>query len=544
MKTTKKSKNSKPVYVPGQHAHNRRLTKECAKTTNIAREASLAFYEADANQDGSLDFEEFKDAVKRMRRMDVTKDANKGGTVLDDRDEAQLFELFNSIDVDGSGTLTQDEYFLWALSVACEQGCGLEPIFRKYDTSGEGQLDASEFALAIEDLGFSGTFAQDLFIELDDDNSGSVSYKELTTTIKHKLSAISEQSKKLLTTLAFSEAKAWDEAEVTDINGHSHGFTASSLEKRIAAENWGSKLKGPDGNSFRKQLHDLLQGSALRDSDLYNMLVCPLVKYEGSRPLTKEVFVEGCRRLGYTGATGMLLSLYKRLDTDRSGVVGFSEIREWMTGRMNRVNLARRVHLLWGRTDGATLESLAYTPKNLKRELVLMLRRAELAPLDLVRAWDVSGDGSFSFREFLIMMKKIVFTGVVADSDGDAASAAEAKRKAAEFATHANTEAGFHWKLGGKASATTAATKNVNGSVVVTSLVMAARDKEDLEQQEKAATRVQAYIRGRRVRERTKLSRAEADKLWYDRIRPVVTMVFEYISGQDKTMDIEEFVRW
>ena len=70
---------------------------------------------------------------------------------------------------------------------------------------------------------------------------------------------------------------------------------------------------------------------------------------------------------------------------------------------MARVNLARRVHLLWGRSDGLTLDRIKWTPKNVKRELVLMLQRAELAPVDLVRAWDKSKDFSFSLREFMIM---------------------------------------------------------------------------------------------------------------------------------------------
>ena len=48
---------------------------------------------------------------------------------------------------------------------------GLEALFRRYDTNGEGTLDAAEFSLACEDLGF-GALSFDLFRELDPDESG------------------------------------------------------------------------------------------------------------------------------------------------------------------------------------------------------------------------------------------------------------------------------------------------------------------------------------------------------------------------------------
>ena len=46
--------------------HSERLANErsTVKSTNIAREAALAFLDADENNDGSLDFEEFMVAMK------------------------------------------------------------------------------------------------------------------------------------------------------------------------------------------------------------------------------------------------------------------------------------------------------------------------------------------------------------------------------------------------------------------------------------------------------------------------------------------------
>lgn len=83
-------------------------------------------------------------------------------------------------------------------------------------------------------------------------------------------------------------------------------------------------------------------------------------------------------------------------------MINFTELKEWMTGRLKRKAQARSIHLMWNRTDNITLRQMKWKPKMLKRELVSMLQRAQLAPLDLVRAWDSSSDFSFSQREFLV----------------------------------------------------------------------------------------------------------------------------------------------
>ena len=107
------------------------------------------------------------------------------------------------------------------------------------------------------------------------------------------------------------------------------------------------------------------------------------------------------------------MTLFKKIDSSANGVIGFSELREWMTGRLKRqakvciaqcmhvlfacslrcvspLSLsacmqAREVHLLWGRDESWSLAEMVWVPSTLKRELVSMLQRAELCPTDLVR---------------------------------------------------------------------------------------------------------------------------------------------------------------
>ena len=164
-------------------------------------------------------------------------------------------------------------------------------------------------------MGFSTHFAHELFVELDEDNSGSVELAELTKTIREHVGKLSDDTKKFITTLAFSEAQVWNQSQSVEVTGHQHvkGISYEDFEKLDKTK---VELKGPDSDSLLKQIQDLLANNNLKDSDLYNLLVAPLVKGEPTQTLTKEVFAVGINRLGYIGPQGMLYTLYKKMDTE------------------------------------------------------------------------------------------------------------------------------------------------------------------------------------------------------------------------------------
>ena len=74
------------------------------------------------------------------------------------------------------------------------KGSGLEDVFERYDKEGKGVLDAIEFATAAEDIGF-GDVANDIFVEFDPDNSGTVSHGEILDQIKKQ--GVSKIAKKV-----------------------------------------------------------------------------------------------------------------------------------------------------------------------------------------------------------------------------------------------------------------------------------------------------------------------------------------------------------
>ena len=254
-----------------------------ARAVNAAREAALAFLEADENGDGVLEWHEFKGAVNRLR-----KNAGTSHTLMGIKDEATLRELFESIDTDNSGTIEMDEYFLWTLDVATMHGSGLEAIFKRYDSNGEGTLDASEFAMAVEDMGFDSLMAHSLFMELDDDGSGAVSCAELVEALKSRPKSVSTESKKFLTTLAFADAGKGRQAHVGKAGSSKRDSFQDAPKKRgnrvlEMVRAWDLTASSPE--TLRKQVHEHLLKSSISATDW-----CELVMMGEEKELTASVF--------------------------------------------------------------------------------------------------------------------------------------------------------------------------------------------------------------------------------------------------------------
>ena len=115
--------------------------------------------------------------------------------------------LFERCDLDGSGTISLDEFFMFLLGyVQSQTGVGLDAIFRRYDQKGtDGTLDAAEFQHAAEDLGF-GAISHDLFAELDPSGSGTVDGSELLSALK--LRGASREAKRFILGLSYEAEHA------------------------------------------------------------------------------------------------------------------------------------------------------------------------------------------------------------------------------------------------------------------------------------------------------------------------------------------------
>ena len=350
-----------------------------------------------------LSWEEFERAVLTLREQ--------GHQVVEHDDKAALRVLFDGMDTDQSGTIEMDEYFLWTLQVASMGGNSLESVFQRYDKSGEGVLDAAEFALAAEDMGFSGSMAHSLFAELDHDKSGAVSYKELVELMTSRNLTVSSTAKKFVTKFAFSDEM--------------HTTSPEQL-KELDTGQW--KLEAKDSEALRLRLREGIEKAKLKEIDLYNLLrikgdKAPAKRKSGSgggaavsqpTPLTEAVFVRAMTvGLGFRGDNSLLSDTFQAIDSDGSGYIGLMELHHWLTGRAvptrdsgGPSSPARNVTIL--PPDKGSLAEINWTPNGLLQALQAMMRRCDLSPVSLVRAYDRDGGGTFDNKEFLVMLKALV----------------------------------------------------------------------------------------------------------------------------------------
>ena len=213
------SNNTSHAYTAAESA--RRLMAPSSQLSEfISREASVAFLSANVDGDDRLSFDEFRALIPSSEGMD----------------EEGLQRMFSAVDTDQSGDISMNEYFIWALHKASSSGYGLGTAFRLYDSSGDGQVDLWEFAQACEDFGF-GTLAHELFLELDGDADGTISYHEMTSMLESRSLVTGKRCKQFLGTLAFDEPGAvvlldsvqWELGSVTTDEGLRYSLQESLL---------------------------------------------------------------------------------------------------------------------------------------------------------------------------------------------------------------------------------------------------------------------------------------------------------------------------
>ena len=358
------------------------------RAIQLSRDVAMAFYSADINGDQKLDFAEFCSVVPQ----DLKEATGMKG----------VRELFDSVDTDRNGSISLDEFFIWTLQYIEQQtGTGLEVFFRRYDTNREGSLDAREFAQAAEDLGF-GPVAHELFLELDPDESGSVTYGELIAYLRANRNIVpfSSNAKRFLTGLAYANTE---------------------LKHKIDATKW--TLEATTVEGLRQELRGLLaQNPGAQVSSLFFAM-----SIDGSPTLTRDEFPVAMQRIGYQREGlkdyAFAMEVFKAIDTDSSGALGLNDMIMWVNGTEGRRERARKLTLLREPVDAwvmdlrlgtnsvpypCPLAEVSWDVSSLRKALQLMLIHDEISPLDLLRAYDSDDSGSFSKQEFLVMLKRIV----------------------------------------------------------------------------------------------------------------------------------------
>ena len=180
------------------------------KTRAILRDtASFArrFADADQDFDQRLTFDEFLGMMPQNLR---------------DAFAHEEFKIWFAQADKGSGYLTVEEYFLWALYNAVETYDldALLRAFQWYDPKRSGYIDSVVFSRVCDDTGF-GLVSHKIFRFLDPDGNGKVDYHEITSRLTALREAAPKHEKQVLSAIVAAwheEAKA-QRRRVIDTSG-------------------------------------------------------------------------------------------------------------------------------------------------------------------------------------------------------------------------------------------------------------------------------------------------------------------------------------
>lgn len=249
----------------------------------------------------------------------------------------------------------------------------LTKAFEQYDSNRSGQLDIEEFGKACAVLGF-GAAKSEIFQALDANGSGVLTYKELIDGLMHDIGQVPSSAKAMLQALVLSTITP------------SHEGTASA-STAIDTSTW--VIKGQTIESVRTELQRLMNESGAMVADLIRVFD------EDANATEVQIddveFDHGMRRFGYKGRPQVLKEIFKSMDSDGSGQVGFDELYEFIHGKRHSLDPRDRVKLdmKLEPPDGYDLEDLVWDGidgvRALRVMLMAMLLRCKAAPTHLLR---------------------------------------------------------------------------------------------------------------------------------------------------------------
>ena len=149
----------------GEQAEERNRRRKMENVRKLMREASRLFQKADANHDGTLDFNEFCELVQMQAVLQRRCDAlsrepgradSSGAAPFPSR--TMLRDWFHLIDFDHSGVLSMTEFFAFSLRetlAVSMDGANLGTFLSIWGGSATNTIESEEFIKVTQSLGFS-----------------------------------------------------------------------------------------------------------------------------------------------------------------------------------------------------------------------------------------------------------------------------------------------------------------------------------------------------------------------------------------------------
>ena len=357
----------------------KRLTREARE--NSTRFADYANIEEDGNQ--KMSFVEF---------------VNFGYP----KPEEELKRQFEAADQDGDRYIQVEEFFTWSLnnSFATYGKKAMDATFSKYDTDKSGSLDYFEIDRVCCDMGF-GAVSQRIFSSLDEDNSGSISYVEL-------IDALQAAQRRL----AGSPSSPSRSPEAG-----SRPVKVVAREFGKAPDTSGWSLKSMDAESAQKELRDMLVNSG----EIVTNLVKIFDQDAGIDLQIDDMEFDAAlrKKLGFMGPKHAVDAIFRNLDSDGGGKIGFDEFFEYVKGfrhqldKRHRTKVSFRLDLPSGQQT-YKVDDIAWDVETLRVLMQQMVERMRINSNVLMKAWDKSRgkftDNSLDHVEFSSQMNLALCT--------------------------------------------------------------------------------------------------------------------------------------
>jgi len=355
------------------------------------REAAMKFLEADVGGDERLSMDEFRMIIPKSSTVSAQEQST----------------LFRSIDTDQDGRISSEEFVTWVLiNQYAEIAEGFRSVFRQYDENAAGELTKDEFALAVEELGFSYRMGLDLFEASYKDERGLLKCQEVLSDLSERITTINLQAKIKLASLAFghgADQRQRIHRRITSGRKHAEWHTARDMLSTATSV-----------NILREELKKLMRGNDASGADLF----LSMMELHGSGGvMSLAEFGKALQRLGFEVTDEIRNEAFCDVDREDSGFIGINEFNRWVRQGITRRGTAwppRRMTFQHRRDKKSLpLEEIKWSTVTLQEELQDLLLRQGLTPLDLIRAWEADAPSEGSNAEganksFLKFMKTVV----------------------------------------------------------------------------------------------------------------------------------------
>ena len=329
-----------------------------------------------ADADVGLDFEEFL--------------ATQPAHILKARRMEEIREWFDQA-AGPDQRLSITDFFHFSLSKASENAgaTALRDCFRRWDTDRSGYLDAVEFAIAVQEMGY-GAVAHTLFKSLDADNSGAVTYDELAAKLL-KSADSTPGAKGLVTSLVWSPQG--DGGAGMGGGAKRASEAAAQPQAAVAIDTTKWVIRGRDVPTVRSELQDLLRESGAHVIDVVKLFD----RDAGSELSIDDVeFCDAIRtHFGYKGSKWVIDAVFQSLDSDDSGEIGYDELFEFVKGRRHpldgRNKKVRNLRIEAPQRPWAAvplqLEDIVWDVETLRILMQQMIARCKVGPHDVLMEW-------------------------------------------------------------------------------------------------------------------------------------------------------------